>query len=693
MTPSNEATRFHPPLSTSGLWSPSPSRVIRLWSESLSHDGQPQPGVLVQRLEQMLCEYHQSQYCVVLSTGFWALVATILGKALPHGTEVIIPSLTYRRLADCVYWTGRTPRFVDVDARTRAICPEAVEQAIRPETALILAVHPIVNCCHASELLDVAQRHGIPLIFDAVESVHESCKAGRIGSLGPGEVFSFHASKLINGIEGGYVCTNDEYLVQWLQRFRSGHGANAENGTQNAGVRETALPFPLSAFNSDAPGPDSPPESDSSRSNVSDRPQSLRGVMNDAHAAYAMASLEELPRFVAHNQEIYARYRVQLDNVPALKLVEFDPQFQTSFKNIVVDVLPTSQLSRDQLLRELNTRGVLARAHYFPALHTKSFEFPVVSEPLPVTESLMHRSLNLPCGARVQVEHVDEVCRLLQQLLHHTPGQVTTTTREHRDSSVPTLETPGFESVVSAISQTGYFTNHGPLARQFEALLEQRLRCRHVVAVGNQELALLIALAASSARRVFVPPDSPDDVNRIVRWNHLEVQELDVAPDSAVPDRPGRSAHRLSKHDVVIIPSGTGAPLNLNDVEARPPLENQRQMNAWYALGGRVIVTDDGRLPLERLATLIVHDRVTVIANFSNPSVVNCLEGGAICTNDDHFADLARNIRSSYGVESVIPVVATCNGRFSEVQAAMGIQSLRQLQTSDTAGPAGCRDD
>ena len=91
-----------------------------------------------------------------------------------------MPSLTYRRLADVVYWTKHTPVFVDIDANNLAISPNAVKKYITNDTALILAVHPIVNCCNVIELISISEEYGIPIIFDAVESVHETYQEKRI---------------------------------------------------------------------------------------------------------------------------------------------------------------------------------------------------------------------------------------------------------------------------------------------------------------------------------------------------------------------------------------------------------------------------------------------------------------------------------------------------------------------------------
>ena len=66
--------------------------------------------------------------------------------------------------------------------------------------------------------------------------------------------------------------------------------------------------------------------------------------------------------------------------------------------------------------------------------------------------------------------------------------------------------------------------------------------------------------------------------------------------------------------------------------------------------------------------------------NLSNPAPVKAFQGGAIATNDPELAEKYRNIRSSYGTRRKLDVVATCNGRFSEFQAGVGLKSLQHIE-------------
>jgi len=358
---------FQKPLSTSNLYTPSKKKV----KDYLSHYNSEEE--LFKLLEYRLCEYHSAKHCVLFSTGFWALVAAIKLKAIPGKEEVIIPSLTYRRLADVVYWAGLVPTFVDIEKESLAICPKAIKESIGDNTALILAVHPIVNCCNVKDIISLSENSNIPVIFDAVESVHETFKGKKIGSFGVGEVFSMHASKFINGQEGGYICTDDSEYAQALDSFKRGKSTYF-NGVDHIG---------------------------------------LNGLPSAGHAAFALAGFDEIQANVDHNREVYYRYIKELKKVPGINLISFDESEQTSYKNIVAEVDESYPLSRDSLVDVLNKELVLARKYYTPALHNKSYRYKIKIQSMKNTDFAEGRYINLPCGARMRVEDVDVVTDLL----------------------------------------------------------------------------------------------------------------------------------------------------------------------------------------------------------------------------------------------------------------------------------------
>lgn len=358
---------FATPKSTSNLCQPDFERFLD-YSRAAFDPASRGQGAVTEHFEQRFAQFHDTRFCVSFVSGFWALATTIVALARPGKREVVMPSLTYRRMADVVAWTGLLPRFCEVDPDTLAISADTARAAIGNDTALVLGVHPIVNGCDVEGLVSLATELDIPLMFDSVESVYETCAPGRIGGFGQAECFSLHASKLINGFEGGYVTTNDAALASKLIALRDAESLQAG---------------------------------------------SLDARLCDVHAAMALANLDELDAQVARNKARYEQYQAALPQVDGIRLLTFDQRYRTSFKTIIVELLDSWPLPRSLTIDILNAEKVLARAYYSPALHAKPMDYPYVPAQLPLTDRLAQRFALLPCGDFVTIDDIDAVVSLL----------------------------------------------------------------------------------------------------------------------------------------------------------------------------------------------------------------------------------------------------------------------------------------
>lgn len=331
-------------------------------------------GVVERELERRLAQFHEVKHCISFAGGFWGLVMAMKCLALPGRTEVVMPSLTYRRLADIVAWAGLVPHFCEVDPRTLSITAENATSCINEKTALILGVHPIVNCCDVEGLESLSAQTGIPLLFDAVESVYESYRGRKIGSCGRAECFSMQSSKLFNAFEGGYVTTNDDMLAARLRDMR--HNGLRADGT-------------VDRFGIDA-------------------------KQNEIHAAMALAALDDVDEQVERNRRRYYAYKRLIPTVPDMRLVTFDESERCGFKNIVVELTENWPVKREHVLAILHAEHMLSRPYYFPALHQKRTDYAMVYGDLSATEGLAQRYLMLPCGHFVNEEDIESIVALLR---------------------------------------------------------------------------------------------------------------------------------------------------------------------------------------------------------------------------------------------------------------------------------------
>ena len=367
---------FAIPKSTSNLLRPDFEKFLEYSKLFYDKRQYTNNGPNVKLLEKRLASFHQTDFCITFSSGLWALVLTISALAKKGKTEIVMPSLTYRRMDDIAAWAGLKPRFCEVEQSTLAMSAETAESCIDENTALILGAHPIVNCCDIDGLEALSKKKGLPLIFDSVESVYESTASGKVGQFGNAEAFSLHACKLLNGFGGGYITTNDANLAEHLSSVRSFGFMGVDNVVISGG---------------------------------------MNAKLNELHAAMALASLDGVEEQILLNRERYLTYHRLLAAIPGIRLIKFDENHNAGYKNIVVELLNQWPFSRDTTIEILNAENILARAHYFPPLHRKhENRYPV--ENLPQTDLLAVKFINLPCGQLVGTNDIGKIVEMLDYI-------------------------------------------------------------------------------------------------------------------------------------------------------------------------------------------------------------------------------------------------------------------------------------
>jgi dTDP-4-amino-4,6-dideoxygalactose transaminase len=148
----------------------------------------------------------------------------------------------------------------------------------------------------------------------------------------------------------------------------------------------------------------------------------MNAKLCEVHAAMSLANLDCLDATIAENKRRYRAYQRAIRSLTGLRLVEFDETQKTSFKNIIVEVMPDWPTTRDELVHVLNAERILARAYYSPPLHQKEMQYAHVSAELPITDSLSERFISMPCGSHLTVQEIELVLDLLSFISHHGSG-------------------------------------------------------------------------------------------------------------------------------------------------------------------------------------------------------------------------------------------------------------------------------
>jgi dTDP-4-amino-4,6-dideoxygalactose transaminase len=334
-------------------------------------------GPLVQQFERRVADYLGVRHCVAMCNGTIALEIAI--RALGLEGEVIVPSYTFIATAHALHWQGITPVFADIDPETHNLDPEAVRRMITPRTTGIIGVHLWGRGAPVEALQQIADEHGLQLMFDAAHAFGCSYRGRMIGGFGRAEVLSFHATKFFNTFEGGAVVTNDDELAERMRLMRNFGFAGFDNVIH--------------------PG--------------------TNGKMVEVCAAMGLVNLDYIGAVIEANRRNYCAYREALGGIPGLRLMAYDEAERNNWQYVILEVGPECRSTRDEIVAELHRHHVLARKYFWPGCHRMQPYrdlFPHAGLLLPNTESVAARVIVLPTGTSVTPSDVLNIVTLLRKL-------------------------------------------------------------------------------------------------------------------------------------------------------------------------------------------------------------------------------------------------------------------------------------
>ena len=302
----------------------------------------------------------------------------IAAHALGLRGEVILPSYTFVATAHALQWLGITPVFCDVDPRTHNLDPARMERHITPRTTGIVGLHAWGRGCNTSAIGEIASRHGLKVMYDASHAFGCTHEGRRIGSFGACEVFSFHATKFVQCLEGGVVATNDDALAHRIATMRN-FGFTGYDRVEHLGIN---------------------------------------GKMNEISAAMGLTSLEAMDEILVVNDRNHRAYKEQLSGVPGVSLLAYEPGETNNLQYVVLEVdSDRCRRTRDDLVAALHAENIFARKYFWPGCHRMEpyrTLMPAAGQHLPETERVAARVIVLPTGQQMRDGEVERVCRVIR---------------------------------------------------------------------------------------------------------------------------------------------------------------------------------------------------------------------------------------------------------------------------------------
>jgi dTDP-4-amino-4,6-dideoxygalactose transaminase len=381
---------------TSPTWPVSGAREEELLLQVL-HDGDwgELTGGMTREFARRFAAFQGAAHAVPVPNGTLALELALETLGVGHGDEVITIAYTFIATPGAILSMSANPVFVDIDPHTNTIDPARIETAITPSTKAIVPVHIGGLPADLDGVLEVANRHGIPVLEDACQAWGAAWKGTPVGAIGAMGAFSFQASKNLNAGEGGLVLTNDHALYERAWAIH------------DVGRRPDGAPYVP-----EMPGRD------------------LR--MTEWQAAILIAQLERLPDAMDRRDRSARTLTDGLADIPGLVPLTVDERVTRHawhLYQVRYDPDAFGGRDREAFLRAINAEGVEATAGYRPLTAEPAllnamrdrFGPPSVADlpPVPHAERAGERTVWLPqtllLGDDEDMQDVVAACRKVQR--------------------------------------------------------------------------------------------------------------------------------------------------------------------------------------------------------------------------------------------------------------------------------------
>ncbi|MGN0505878.1 MAG: DegT/DnrJ/EryC1/StrS family aminotransferase [Lachnospiraceae bacterium] len=347
--------------------------IASIWENHwLTHTGPKH-----QQLEKELCSYLKVGHTALFSNGHMALEMAL--RVLGLKGEVITTPFTFASTTQAIMNVGLTPVFCDIEEEHYTLDASKIEALITDKTCAILPVHVYGSVCDYKKIEEIAKKHNLKVIYDAAHAFGVLADGTGVGELGDISMFSFHATKVFNTIEGGGLTFSDGKLSKELAALRQ-FGMYGKEDAEMLGTN---------------------------------------AKMTEFQAAMGLCNLRHIEAYIEKRKQCVERYWERLDGLKGIRLWREQEGVKANYAYFpVVFEKAICGISRDEVCEALAKEDIFARKYFYPI--TSEFTickklYPI--QPTPIAKRISEQVVTLPLYSDLQLEEVDRICDVIIKLL------------------------------------------------------------------------------------------------------------------------------------------------------------------------------------------------------------------------------------------------------------------------------------
>lgn len=327
-------------------------------------------GTKHKQLEAGLLEYLDIPNISLFTNGHLALENVI--AALNLKGEVITTPFTFASTTHAIVRNGLEPVFCDIKPDDYTLDVDKIESLITDKTSAIIPTHVYGNICNVYEIERIAKKHNLKVIYDAAHAFGVTFDGQNVANFGDASIFSFHATKVFNTIEGGAVVYKDEKLTKILKDLKN-FGITGPESVEYVGGN---------------------------------------AKMNEFQAAMGICNLRHVDGEIEKRKTVVDRYVERLSNINGIKLCKPQTGVKRNCAYFPV-VLDGYKFNRDEVAEKLKAENIFARKYFYPLCSSFECYKERFDNKTPVAKHISERVLTLPLYAYLEIKDVDRICNII----------------------------------------------------------------------------------------------------------------------------------------------------------------------------------------------------------------------------------------------------------------------------------------
>lgn len=327
------------------------------------------------KLQNELKKYLGADNITLFANGHLALEFGLEALGITGG-EVITTPFTFASTTQAILRNHCTPVFCDIKDSDYTMDPERIESLITEKTVAIVPVHVYGNLCDVERIQEIADKYGLKVIYDAAHAFGESYKGIPVAKFGTASMFSFHATKVFNTVEGGCLVYKDSGITEHLEGLRQFGQIVKTDSTPYVGSN---------------------------------------GKMTEVHAAMGLCNLRHMDEYLQKRKRVVETYREKLSDISGIKLSETDSDIAYNYAYFpVVFEEEKSGVNRDMVISALAEQQVFVRKYFWPICSDfEIIQSMGIKSEVPVAKYISDRVITVPCYSDLSTEDVNRICDII----------------------------------------------------------------------------------------------------------------------------------------------------------------------------------------------------------------------------------------------------------------------------------------